>query len=159
MKPIFPIDVVVHYNRPTRQAASYAGHGGLNRRSIDQKQLSRTALALRQADQARTDFAATKIRSPGHPKAGFATADAPGASEDRVRHHIRDDDADDGEVAVPSALVREDLRPGTCAGRQRVMGSRHPVRRTGSPPNWCSRQAEFHHILSRRSPGGTGLAR
>ena len=29
----------------------------------------------------------------------------------------------------------------------------------GSPPKWCSRQGEYHHILSRRSPGGTGLAR
>jgi hypothetical protein len=28
-----------------------------------------------------------------------------------------------------------------------------------SAPMWCSRQAEFHHILNRRSPYQTGLAR
>src|ERR1700732_3690876 len=28
---------------------------------------------------------------------------------------------------------------------------------TRSAPKWCSRQAEFHHILSRRSPVGLAL--
>jgi len=35
----------------------------------------------------------------------LAIVDAPGASQDRARHHFRDDDADDAELAVLSALV------------------------------------------------------
>jgi hypothetical protein len=33
------------------------------------------------------------------------TADALGARRDRARHHFRDDDADDAELAVDYALV------------------------------------------------------
>ena len=62
-------------------------------------------LSLRQADQARTDFAATEAELEGHSEAAFTTADAPGASGDRARHHLRDDDADDIEFAVFSAVV------------------------------------------------------
>jgi hypothetical protein len=57
-----------------------------------------TALALRQVYQAYTDSAA--IESEGHPEAACAAADAPGASRDRVWHHLCDDDADDAEFAV-----------------------------------------------------------
>ena len=40
------------------------------------------------------------IRSLGHSEAAFATAAAPGASGDRARHHIRDDDVDHAELGV-----------------------------------------------------------
>jgi hypothetical protein len=35
----------------------------------------------------------------------LATADAPGASGDRARHHLRYDEANDAELAVLSAVV------------------------------------------------------
>ena len=62
-------------------------------------------LTLRQADQARTDFAAIKSELEVISGAAFGTADAPGASGDRARHHFRGDDADDAEFAVLSAVA------------------------------------------------------
>jgi hypothetical protein len=38
-------------------------------------------------------------------KAACTTADAPGASGDGARHHLRDNDADHAEFAVLSAAV------------------------------------------------------
>ncbi len=47
-------------------------------------------LALRQADQARTDFAAIESDLEVISEADCATADAPGASQDRARHNLRE---------------------------------------------------------------------
>jgi hypothetical protein len=44
---------------------------------------------------------------------------------DRTRHHLRDDDADDAELAVRSAVVDKNLTLGACAGG-RLGESRHP---------------------------------
>ena len=45
---------------------------------------------LRQADQARTDYAAIESDFRGHSDPASATADAPGASGNRARHHLRE---------------------------------------------------------------------
>ena len=65
-----------------------------------------------------------------------SAADAPGASGDRARHHIRDDDADDAELAVLSALVDKInawcLRRGSAQGRNPSSGSASKPRRSGA---------------------------
>jgi hypothetical protein len=50
--------------------------------------------ALQQPDQARTDFAAIESELEVNSEAACATADTPGASRDRARHHLRDHDAE-----------------------------------------------------------------
>jgi hypothetical protein len=52
-------------------------------------------LALRQTDQARTDFALIESDLEVIAKQLAAAADAPGASRDRARHHVRDGGAGD----------------------------------------------------------------
>jgi hypothetical protein len=77
------------------------------------------------SDQARTDFAAIESDLEVIQEAAFATADAPGASQDRARHHLRDDDADHAELAVFSALV-DKSDACACAGGRLGVVTGHP---------------------------------
>jgi hypothetical protein len=60
-----------------------------------------------------------------HSETGCATADAAGASGDRARDHLRDDDAHDAEPAGIPALMHENLRLGSCVERRLGVGSGH----------------------------------
>jgi hypothetical protein len=61
-------------------------------------------LMLLQADQARADFALIKsdLRSF---RSSLRDCRRAGDTGDRARHHLRDDDADNAELAVLSAVV------------------------------------------------------
>jgi hypothetical protein len=71
------------------------------------------------------------------------------------RHHV-------GNQVIAARIDGSGRRAGlvppgkSAALSRRTWGS---VSRFGikSPPRWCSRQAEFHHILSRRAPVGLAL--
>ena len=63
------------------------------------------ALTLRQADQARTDYAAIESDLEVIQKQLARLPTCRELSQDRARDHIRDDDADEAELAVLPAVA------------------------------------------------------
>jgi hypothetical protein len=75
----------------------------------------------------------------------LTTAHAPGATWDRARHHLRNDDADDAELAVLSALVVKSDAWYLCRGSARGLSRRKIIYIAGGPGRYNSATGKLNH--------------